>query len=156
RARHGIHGEAITPGRIYVAPPDTHLTVRPGFVQVLRGPKENGFRPSVDALFRTASIGYGARVIGVVLTGNLDCGTAGLLSIKARGGLALAQDPREAPVPGMPQNAIDHVAVDHVAAAASLPGLVARLAAEPSGPRPESVPIELAELEGEEPGAAAG
>lgn len=155
RARHAIHGERIVPGRIYVAPPDDHLLLRPGHVRVVRGPKENGFRPSVDALFRTASIAYGARVIGVVLTGNLDCGTAGLLSIKARGGLALVQDPREAAIPSMPQSAIDHVAVDHVAAVAALPALVAALAAEPPGPRPETVPIEIAELEGDQPGTSA-
>ncbi|HEY6475313.1 MAG TPA: chemotaxis protein CheB [Polyangia bacterium] len=155
RARHGIHGEAIAPGRIYVAPPDDHLLLRPGHVRVVRGPKENGFRPSVDALFRTASIAYGPRVIGVVLTGNLDCGTAGLLSIKARGGLALVQDPREAAVPAMPRSAIEHVAVDQVAGLASLSALVATLAAQPPGPRPEGLSREIAELEGDQPGAAA-
>jgi two-component system, chemotaxis family, protein-glutamate methylesterase/glutaminase len=155
RARHAIHGEPIVPGRIYVAPPDDHLLLRPGHVRVVRGPKENGFRPSVDALFRTASIAYGPRVIGVVLTGNLDCGTAGLLSIKARGGIALVQDPRDAAIPAMPRSAIDHVAVDHVAAVASLPSLIATLVAEAPGPKPESVPIEISELEGDEPGTAA-
>ncbi len=75
-ATHAVHGEAIAPGRIYVAPPDTQLLVRNGSVEVVRGPKENGHRPSVDALFRTASTAYGPRVIGVVLTGYLDCGTA--------------------------------------------------------------------------------
>ena len=96
RAAHAIHGEPIVPGRIYLAPPDNHLTLRPGGLQVVRGPKENGHRPSIDALFRTASVAYGPRVIGVVLTGYLDCGTAGLLSIKARGGKAIVQDPRDA------------------------------------------------------------
>jgi two-component system chemotaxis response regulator CheB len=155
RARHAIHGEAITPGRIYVAPPDMHLTVRPGYVQVVRGPKENGFRPSVDALFRTASIAYGARVIGVVLTGNLDCGTAGLLSIKARGGIALAQDPTEAPVPAMPQSAIDHVAVDEVASLAALPALIRQFVSEPATAFPSPLAPEIPKLEGEELGSPA-
>src|SRR5436305_2046064 len=84
-----IHREPIAPGRIYVAPVDNHLGVRPGLLQVTRGPKENGHRPSIDTLFRTAAIAYGPRVIGVVLTGHLDCGTAGLMSIKARGGVAI-------------------------------------------------------------------
>jgi two-component system, chemotaxis family, protein-glutamate methylesterase/glutaminase len=154
-ARLAIHGEPITPGRIYVAPPDNHLMLRPGHLQVVRGPKENGFRPAVDPLFRTASIAYGPRVIGVVLTGNLDCGTAGLLSIKARGGLALVQDPHEAAVPEMPRSALDHVAIDHVATVADLSTLVSKLVAAPPGPRPAGVPAEIAQLEGAEPGAAA-
>ncbi len=155
RARHAIHGERIAAGRIYVAPPDNHLMLRPGYVQVVRGPKENGFRPSVDALFRTASIAYGPRVIGVVLTGNLDCGTAGLLSIKARGGTALVQDPGEAAVPEMPRSAIDHVAVDQVAGVTALAARVVELTAAPAPPAPAQVPPEIAELEGDEPGLAA-
>jgi two-component system, chemotaxis family, protein-glutamate methylesterase/glutaminase len=155
RATHALHGEAIVPGRIYLAPPDNHVTLRPGSVQVLRGPKENGHRPSVDALFRTASTAYGPRVIGVVLTGYLDCGTAGLLSIKARGGLAIVQDPREAEVSSMPMSAIQHVAVDHVAPLRDIPRLIARLVDEPAGPRPKHPPGTLAEVEGDEPGVAA-
>jgi len=155
RARYAIHGDRIVKGRIYVAPPDTHLQLRPGYVQVVRGPKENGFRPSVDALFRTASIAYGPRVIGVLLTGNLDCGTAGLLSIKARAGLALVQDPREAAVPAMPRSAIQHVTVDHVAGVASLARLVATRAAESPDRALEKVPLEIAELEGDELGVSA-
>src|SRR6185312_13505654 len=155
RARYAIHVDRIVKGRIYVAPPDTHLQLRPGYIQVVRGPKENGFRPSVDALFRTASIAYGPRVIGVLLTGNLDCGTAGLLSIKARAGLALVQDPREAAVPAMPRSAIQHVTVDHVAGVASLARLVATRAAESPDRALEKVPLEIAELEGDELGVSA-
>ena len=154
-ARLAIHGEPIVPGRIYVAPPDNHLLLRPGHVQVVRGPKENGFRPAVDPLFRTASIAYGPRVIGVVLTGNLDCGTAGLLSIKARGGLALVQDPREAAVPEMPRSALDHVAIDHVAPLAELSALVSKLVVAPVGPGPKQVATEISELEGDKLGPAA-
>jgi two-component system chemotaxis response regulator CheB len=154
-ARHAIHGEAIVPGRIYVAPPDTHLMLRPGYVQVLRGPKENGFRPSVDALFRTASIAYGSRVVGVVLTGNLDCGTAGLLSIKARGGVALVQDPKEAAVPDMPQSAIAHVAVDEVASLTALPDLIRRFVSEPAAAIPSALSPEIPKLEGEKLGLPA-
>jgi two-component system chemotaxis response regulator CheB len=154
RAAHAIHGEPIVPGRIYLAPSDNHLTVRPGSVQVVRGPKENGHRPSIDALFRTASIAYGPRVVGVVLTGYLDCGTAGLMSIKARGGKAIVQDPRDAEVMAMPASAIRHAPVDHVAPIGDIPALVTRLVAEPAGPWPANLPGVLAEVEGDEPGVS--
>lgn len=155
RAIHAVHGEPIERGRIYVSPVDNHLMLRPGYLHVVRGPKENGHRPAVDALFRSAARAYGGRVIGVVLTGFGDCGTAGLLSIKARGGLAVVQDPASADAPDMPRSATRHVEVDHVVQLAQLPGLLARLCAEPAGP--ESVPAmhDLKELEGDEPGGAA-
>jgi two-component system chemotaxis response regulator CheB len=81
-AAHAVDGEPIKPGRIYVARPDHHLLVERGVVRVTRGPKENRFRPAVDPLFRSAAYPYGSRVIGVVLTGALDDGTAGLWTIK--------------------------------------------------------------------------
>jgi two-component system chemotaxis response regulator CheB len=154
RASHPTDGEQPKAGRIYVAPPDNHLLVHAGYMNVLRGPKENGHRPSVDLLFRTASMAYGSRVIGVVLTGYLDCGTAGLLSIKARGGLALVQDPADAEAPPMPLSAISHVAVDHVAVLGRIAELLAELTQEPAPPQPP-VSSEVRELEGEEPGLPA-
>jgi two-component system chemotaxis response regulator CheB len=79
-ARHPVHGEPVEPGTIYVAPNDMHMQLRPGVIEVVRGPKENGFRPAADVLFRTASAAYGPRVIGVVLSGYQDCGTAGMIA----------------------------------------------------------------------------
>jgi two-component system, chemotaxis family, protein-glutamate methylesterase/glutaminase len=154
-AAHAVHGEAVTPGRIYVAPPDNQLLVRNGYVEVVRGPKENGHRPSVDALFRTASAAYGPRVIGVVLTGYLDCGTAGMLSIKARGGLAVAQDPSDAAVSEMPSSAIKHAPVDHVTTLDQLAPLLSSLTREAAGEWPAHVRSEVLQIEGAEPGSPA-
>ena len=151
RAALAIHGEQIRAGRIYVAPPDNHLMLRSS-VQVVRGPKENNHRPAVDALFRTAARHYGPRVIGVVLSGHHDCGTAGMLSIKARNGVAIVQQPAEALVADMPQSVIDHVQVDHVLPAAEIGPLLARLVREPPAPWPASFGREILELEGDEPG----
>jgi two-component system chemotaxis response regulator CheB len=111
---HAVDGEPVVPGRIYVAPPNAHLLLELGRVRLGLGPAENGHRPAIDALFRSAAYVYRGRVVGVVLSGTLDDGTAGLWAIKRRGGLAVVQHPAEAPHPGMPQSAIDNVQVDHV------------------------------------------
>ena len=129
-AAHAYDNEPIEPNRIYVAPPDRHLLVEPGRVRVTRGPKENRFRPAVDPLFRSAAYAYNNRVIGVILSGALDDGTAGLWTIKQRGGLAIVQDPSDAEVPSMPQNALREVAVDYSVPMAEMARLLVRLATE--------------------------
>jgi two-component system, chemotaxis family, protein-glutamate methylesterase/glutaminase len=112
-ARNPIDGESIQPGKIYVAPPDRHLLLEAGRIRLTKGPKENRFRPAVDPLFRSAAYAYGSRVIGVVLSGALDDGTAGLWAIKDRGGIAVVQDPAEAEQSSMPRSALANVEVDH-------------------------------------------
>jgi len=152
-ATYAFHGEAIAPGHIYVAPPDNHLELRPGFLRVVRGPRENGHRPAVDALFRSAALAYGPRVVAALLTGYRDCGTAGLLSVKARGGLALIQDPAEAAAPEMPLSALAHVEADYVGTIAQLADRLGTLIGEPAPSLPAKSPPEAIEkLEGRAPG----
>ncbi len=113
-ATHAVNGEAIKERHIYVAPPDHHMLLEDGKVMVTKGSKENRFRPSIDALFRSAAYEYGSRVSGIILSGLLDDGTAGLWSIKRLGGTAIIQDPDEAEFPNMPRNVMEYVDVDHV------------------------------------------
>jgi two-component system chemotaxis response regulator CheB len=114
-------------GTIYVAPPDHHLLVADSHVRALRGPRENGFRPAIDPLFRSAARSYGQRVIGVILSGAMDDGSSGLRSIKDAGGVAIVQHPDEAMVPGMPPSAIRQVEVDFVLPVAEIPEVLVRL-----------------------------
>jgi two-component system, chemotaxis family, protein-glutamate methylesterase/glutaminase len=111
--KHPRDGEPIEHGKIYVAPSDHHLLIEPGQVRITKGPKENRFRPAIDPLFRSAAYAYGPGVIGVVLTGALDDGTAGLWAIKDRGGIAVVQDPDDAEQRSMPWTALNNVEVDY-------------------------------------------
>ncbi len=129
-AAHAVDSESIEPNRIYVAPPDHHLLVERGRVRVTRGPKENRFRPAVDPLFRSAAYAYGSQVIGVILSGALDDGTAGLWTIKHQGGLAIIQDPNDAEVPSMPENAMRAVTADYVVPVSEMADLLVRLSNE--------------------------
>jgi len=111
--RHAHDDEKYEPGRIYVAPPDRHMRIEDGVVRVAKGPRENGHRPAIDVLFRTAARAMRDRVIGVLLSGGRDDGSAGLFAIKSRDGITVVQDPAEASVPDMPRNALEYVEVDH-------------------------------------------
>ncbi|HVL69768.1 MAG TPA: chemotaxis protein CheB [Vicinamibacterales bacterium] len=113
-AAHALDGERLTYGRIYVAPPDHHMAVEEDRVRLNRGPIENNVRPAVDPLFRSAARNFGTRVVGVIATGALDDGAAGLAAVKQAGGIAIVQDPDEAAAPGMPRSALSVVRADHV------------------------------------------
>lgn len=155
-AGHAADKEPIRLARIYVAGPDRHLLIRPGLIRLTRGPQENGFRPAVDPLFRTAAQSYGQRVVGVVLSGSLDDGTHGLMIVKKQGGVAIAQDPHEAIIPSMPQSAIRNVEVDHILTVAEMAPLLVQLAQErviPGGgamtqePQPDPAELQPGKLE---------
>ena len=123
KAVHPEDGDRIEKGRIYVAPPDFHLLVEDGRVRLARGPKENRHRPAVDALFRTAAVAYGPRVVGVVLSGALNDGTVGP---------SVVQDPDDALFSGMPESALEFVDVDHCLPVEKIPPLLIRLSGEPA------------------------
>jgi len=141
------HGERIKAGRIYIAPPDSHLLVKPTKMLVTRGARENRHRPGIDPLFRSAAVAHRARVIGIVLTGMLDDGTAGLVAIKECGGVTVVQDPRDAAYSGMPISALDNADVDFCVSLADMGSLVTRLVSERPGKSrtvPKNVRIEAA------------
>jgi two-component system, chemotaxis family, protein-glutamate methylesterase/glutaminase len=129
-AVHPADDTKIEHGCIYIAPPDHHMVIERGHIRVVRGPKENRHRPAVDPTLRSAARSYGPRVIGIILTGALDDGTAGLLAVKRRGGIAVVQDPEDALYPSMPQNAIEYVAVDYIVPLSQIASLLKRLVDE--------------------------
>jgi two-component system chemotaxis response regulator CheB len=114
KAVHAADGAVPEPGTVYAAPPGKHMLLRGGKIRLVSGPRENGHRPAIDPLFRTAARCFGSRVAGVVLTGMLDDGTVGMAWVKRFGGVTVAQDPEDAMFPDMPRNAIEHTDVDYV------------------------------------------
>ncbi|OLF17244.1 chemotaxis protein CheB [Actinophytocola xanthii] len=124
------HGEALVHGRVYVAPPNHHLLLLDGTVALSHGPTENGRRPAINALFRSAAIAAGPATTGVLLSGVLDDGVAGLLSIVSRGGTVVVQDPEEALFPTMPRHALASLRVDHVLPVRAIGSLLDKLSRE--------------------------
>lgn len=123
-------GDRITHGRVYVAVADRHMLVSGGRIALHRGPAENGHRPAIDPLFRSAARDFGPRVIGIILSGSRDDGTAGLAAVAEHGGVPIVQDPETAMHRSMPCAAMEHLAVDHVLHPAKIGGLVAELVAQ--------------------------
>ncbi|MFN6527481.1 chemotaxis protein CheB [Nostoc sp. ChiSLP03a] len=142
---HAQDGEAIVRGSIYVALPDYHLLVEKGYLRLTRGAKENRCRPAIDPLFRSAARTYGQQVIAVLLTGLLDDGTAGLMAVKMRRGVAIVQNPDDALYPDMPRNAIENVEdIDHILPLSDIPSTLVALVNTPMEVQPENpVPSEM-------------
>ena len=155
-ASHPDNGEVIERGHIYVACPDQHMIVEAGRIRNSRGPRENRHRPAIDPTFRSAALSYGRRVIGVVLTGLLDDGTAGLMVVHAHGGASVVQDPGTAMFPSMPQSALQRVPDAQVVSLDDMPALLVSMVAEqlkgavqplPWRDRTETKEIRMAELD---------
>ncbi|GAB3868908.1 chemotaxis protein CheB [Hymenobacter segetis] len=139
-------GEVLKAGTLYLAPPDRHLLAKDGSVPhllVTKGPRENHYRPAIDALFRSAAVAYGARAVGVVLTGMLHDGTAGLEFIKRCGGIAIVQDPHEAAFPSMPESALQNVDVDYVVPLSQMAALLDEITHSPPPQRQPIIPEDL-------------
>ena len=148
RVKPAEDGEPLRPGTVLLAPPGRHLVVTSDAVSLSSGPRENGWRPAIDVLFRSAAVEHGPRVIGVILSGALDDGAAGMVAIRLRGGVGIVQDPGEALHSSMPQAAIDAAYVDHVLPAAKIPDLVldligGQLPLTEMGPVPEPMATEV-------------
>jgi two-component system chemotaxis response regulator CheB len=135
-------GEGLESGTIYIAPPDHHLILKEGYMRLTRGPRENQWRPAIDVLFRSAAVVYGPRVVGVILSGALDDGSAGLAAVKRCGGIAIVQAPADAAVREMPESAIRNASVDHIVPAQQLAHMIQHIAGQPPGPARE-IPAEL-------------
>jgi two-component system, chemotaxis family, protein-glutamate methylesterase/glutaminase len=146
-ATRAVDGELIQKNHIYCAAADRHLMLQGNRVRLSSGPRESHARPSIDVLFRSAAFERQERVIGVVLTGMLDDGTAGLWTIKDRGGLTIVQSPEEAPHPSMPESALRHVQVDHVLKIAEIPAVLASLVKAPITERKIGMPDEKLRIE---------
>jgi two-component system, chemotaxis family, protein-glutamate methylesterase/glutaminase len=131
---------ALEPGRVYVAPADRHVLVAKKGLRVVRGPRENGFRPAVDPLFRTAARSHGPGVIGVILSGALDDGAYGLSAIVRRGGLAIVQDPDDAEVPSMPLAALRLTQVHAVVPSSQIADAIGQFCRQPAGQEVRAMP----------------
>jgi two-component system chemotaxis response regulator CheB len=148
-ATHARNGEQFELGHIYVAPPDYHMLVRSGWIDLSHGPRENRTRPAIDPLFRSAARAFGPRVAGVILSGALGDGATGLLAVKSRGGYSIVQDPSEAIIESMPRSALRLVEIDSVLPAASIAAEIVRQAGKPvreEGLTPMNDDMELAEI----------
>lgn len=136
------HEEGFGPGRIYIAPADSHMLLKKKTILITKGARENRSRPGIDPLFRSAAVAHGSAVIGVLLTGYLDDGTAGLVAIRRSGGVCVVQDPADAAYPDMPRNALNQIDPDHCVPLREIGAVLAQLVWQPA-PRPQPVPKDV-------------
>jgi two-component system chemotaxis response regulator CheB len=149
KAIHPRDYQVIEQGIIYIAPPNHHMLVEDDHILVKKGPKENRFRPSIDALFRSAAYTYKTRVIGIILSGMLDDGTSGMWSIKRMGGLGIIQAPEDAMCSSMPTNVTEYVTVDYSVPVSQMGELINQLIKEQAPEKPELEAEEIKRIETE-------
>jgi two-component system chemotaxis response regulator CheB len=147
-ARHAQHGETLRPGQIYIAPPDRHMVLRKNCLCLLDTAAENFARPAADPLFRSAAIEYGSRVVGMVLSGDLDDGAAGLAAVRERGGYCVVQDPSDCEAPSMPSSALVATQADAIGTQEKLAEII-RFAVEGAKRRQEVIVTERTDLDRE-------
>jgi two-component system, chemotaxis family, protein-glutamate methylesterase/glutaminase len=137
-----VNDEPIKKGTVYIAPPDHHLLIDKGKVLLGKGAPENRWRPSINNLFRSAAANYNSRVIGIILTGMLDDGTAGMSTIKRSGGIAIVQNPNEADYPDMPISVLENMDVDYVESLSNMGALLSEII-DNTNPEPVEVPQDI-------------
>ncbi len=146
KCQHAQNGTILKAGCLYLAPSDHHLMIGENLkILVTKGAQENRSRPAIDPLFRSAAVAFGSGVIGILLTGYLDDGTAGMKVIKRCGGICIVQDPADAAYPDMPENAINHVKIDYCLPISEMGGLLYQLIPQKTGKRkpiPKDILIE--------------
>ena len=126
-------GEPVEKSRIYIAPSERHLIVDGNRLWLGSGPRENRARPAIDPMLRSAAVCCCARTIGVILTGALGDGAAGLSAIAQCNGITVVQDPTDALFQEMPVTALGRVKADHVVSLSEMPALLEKLVKEPAG-----------------------
>lgn len=126
------HGAPIEPGMVYMAPADHHLLVRKSDLVVAKGPHENQFRPAIDPLFRSAAAHFGPAVIGLILTGFMSDGLAGIEAVSRAGGITVVQDPADAEFPDLPRNVLRYLQPGHLAPLDQMGALLGRLVMQPA------------------------
>jgi two-component system chemotaxis response regulator CheB len=142
-----VNGEKIEESKIYLAPTDRHMLISDGKIVISHGPRENRWRPSIDTLFRSAASAYGSHVIGIILSGLLDDGTAGMSAIKRSGGICIVQEPSEAEFPDMPSSVLRQVDVDYRVPLSDIPYVIDDILSKPQHkrlPAPDDVKLEAA------------
>jgi two-component system, chemotaxis family, protein-glutamate methylesterase/glutaminase len=130
KCMHAAQGLHVKAGHVYLAPSDHHIMIdKSGCLLVTKGAQENRSRPAIDPLFRSAAVAFGNKITGILLTGYLDDGTAGLIAIQRCGGTCIVQDPKDAEYPDMPNNALNQLKVDYCVPIAEMGALLAKLVA---------------------------
>jgi two-component system chemotaxis response regulator CheB len=121
--------DPIVAGQVHLAPPDYHTLVEHGHFALSTEAAVRHSRPSIDVTFESAADAYGARLVGVVLTGANEDGADGIVAVRRRGGCTIAEDPATAEKRTMPQAAVDTGAVEHVVPVDQIAPLLVKLCA---------------------------